>query len=337
MHFGSSLRHSSHLHIHVHVCGLFTLILPFYFLLYLPPLFLFLNYMKSMVNLHNSCNEGVDASDDLLLSTRRIEKHSSQSTGKTAKRTTIRGHRRIRLRSWPKIGWSFHKVKPADSFVRVAGQPADSFVIVVNVGPNPVEDEQLEFSAFFMPWRMVIFPRFRTGYGCLENLQTTDGECEQCTHKYSTCRVAHSIITFHHANTRGSRAARLRIAHLCVPKTIVIHVSCLIPCRTWHWPQAQVLSHPFHPLFLFFRRSHQHTQNLWSSTHIYPAMFRGRVADQHKSHLSHFMTDSCPRDISCIIYPSFEERIFIFLINALCRFHAAVHILTPRWETGGRG
>ena len=68
-HLGSSLRHSSHLHIHVHVCGLFTLILPFYFLLYLPPLFLFLNYMKSMVNLHNSCSEGVDASDDLLLST----------------------------------------------------------------------------------------------------------------------------------------------------------------------------------------------------------------------------------------------------------------------------
>ena len=60
---------SSHLHIHVHVCGLFTLILPFYFMLYFRPLFLFLNYMKSTVNLHNSCNEGVDASDDLLLST----------------------------------------------------------------------------------------------------------------------------------------------------------------------------------------------------------------------------------------------------------------------------
>ena len=42
----------------------------------------------------------------------------------------------------------------------------------------------------------------------------------------------HSMITFHHANTRGSRDGRLRIAHLCVPETIVIHVSCLIPCRT---------------------------------------------------------------------------------------------------------
>ena len=41
--------------------------------------------------------------------------------------------------------------KPADKFVRVAGQPADSFVIVVNVGSNPLEDEQLEFQAFFKP------------------------------------------------------------------------------------------------------------------------------------------------------------------------------------------
>ena len=55
----------------IHVSGLFTLILPFYFLLYLPPPFLFLNYTKSVVNLHNSCNESVDASDELVLSTNR--------------------------------------------------------------------------------------------------------------------------------------------------------------------------------------------------------------------------------------------------------------------------
>ena len=42
----------------------------------------------------------------------------------------------------------------------------------------------------------------------------------------------HNMITFHHANTRGSRAAKHRIAHLCVPKTKVIHVSCLLSCRT---------------------------------------------------------------------------------------------------------
>ena len=39
----------------------------------------------------------------------------------------------------------------------------------------------------------------------------------------------HSIIIFHHGNTRGSR---LRIAHLRVLETIAIHVSCLNPCRT---------------------------------------------------------------------------------------------------------
>ena len=69
MHLGSSLSLSISIHGHPHVCGLFDLTLPFYFLLYPPALVLFLNYMKSMVNLHNSCNEGVDASDDLLLST----------------------------------------------------------------------------------------------------------------------------------------------------------------------------------------------------------------------------------------------------------------------------
>ena len=56
-------------HGHPRVCDLFALILPFYFLLYFPSLFLFLNYMKSVVNLHNSANESMDASDDHLLST----------------------------------------------------------------------------------------------------------------------------------------------------------------------------------------------------------------------------------------------------------------------------
>ena len=47
------------------------------------------------------------------------------------------------------------------------------------------------------------------------------------------------------------------------------------------------LSHPFHLLLFSFGQSHLHTQALWSSTHICPAMFHGRVADQHKSYLSH--------------------------------------------------
>ena len=44
--------------------------------------FLFLNCMKSMVNLHNSCNEGVDASDDLLLSTGKGSWHQQAKTPK---------------------------------------------------------------------------------------------------------------------------------------------------------------------------------------------------------------------------------------------------------------
>ena len=69
MHLGSSLSFSCHFHVHGHPCGLFTLILPFYFLLHLPHLFLFLNYLKSVVNLHNSCNESMDSTDEVSLST----------------------------------------------------------------------------------------------------------------------------------------------------------------------------------------------------------------------------------------------------------------------------
>ena len=34
---------------------------------------------------------------------------------------------------------------------RVAAKPAHSFDIVIELGPNPLEDEQLEFSDFFKP------------------------------------------------------------------------------------------------------------------------------------------------------------------------------------------
>ena len=66
------------IHGHIHVCGLFTLILPFYFLLYHPHVFL--KYMKSMVNLHNSCNQGVDASDDLLTTGYEPQAHDFNET-----------------------------------------------------------------------------------------------------------------------------------------------------------------------------------------------------------------------------------------------------------------
>ena len=69
--FSSSRTHAPWLKFdgHPRACGLFTLILLFYFLLYLPPLFLFLNYLKSVVNLHNFCNESMDSTDEFSLST----------------------------------------------------------------------------------------------------------------------------------------------------------------------------------------------------------------------------------------------------------------------------
>ena len=43
-----------------------------------------------------------------------------------------------------------------------------------------------------------------------------------CTDAHSVSQhILNRMTTFHYANTRGSRAGRLRIAHLCVPKTNV--------------------------------------------------------------------------------------------------------------------
>ena len=70
---------------------------------------------------------------------------------------------------------------------------------------------------------------------------------------------------------------RPRVAQDCtlVPNHSVIHASCFVPCRTWHWPPAQVLSHlPLqsysHPLLL--------TQAWCLTIHIYLATIQGGVA-----------------------------------------------------------
>ena len=135
-----------------------------------------------------------------------------------------------------------------------------------------------------------IFLRVRTSFGCLEkNLQPTDGRWPvhpQIQHKLQHVQ---SCTAWSHFITR-TRVAQAQWLHIFVSTTFVIHVSSLVLSRTWHWPPAQVLSHPFHPLLLSFRRSHLCTQALWSSTLKYPAMFHGRVADQHKSHLSQVMS-----------------------------------------------
>ena len=70
-----------------------------------------------------------------------------------------------------------------------------------------------------------IFLRVRTGFGCLEkNLQPTDGECEQYTHKYSTYRVAQHdhISSREHAWVKSLKAqdyTSLCPSNNCHPRT----------------------------------------------------------------------------------------------------------------------
>ena len=69
----------------------------------------------------------------------------------------------------------------------------------------------------------------------------------------------HSMITCHHANTHGSRST---IAHLCVSKTIVIHVSCLGPLPHLTLTTSTSSLSPISSTFLPFRRSHLCTKAL---------------------------------------------------------------------------
>ena len=212
----------------------------------------------------------------------RFLNHSSQSTNKTTKRTSVlRELKNMTMQS---------TVAQAEVLLRVVRKPADSIVLV-----------QLEFQASFMVWRFVnnfshSLDQFRMPG---ENFQTTDGSCEQNTH--SGQHVQMRTVCHNTYWTEGSHfITRTRMAQDCTSlclKIVVIHVSCLVPSRTWQWPQAQVLYHLPH---LSFRRSLSHTQVLWRTIHIYPAKIHGRVADQHKSHLSQVLSPkwSSPKTLS---------------------------------------
>ena len=52
-----------------------------------------------------------------------------------------------------------------------------------------------------------------------------------------------------------------------------------------------------------------HTQDLRYTMNIYPAMFHGRVADQHKSHLPQFMSPSSSRPKGSNLKTSSPEKI----------------------------
>ena len=86
------------------------------------------------------------------------------------------------------------------------------------------------------------------------NFTTTDEKCEQNTHLNSMYRCAQCLTTYTEQNDHISSrehawlnsAQAQGCTHWCL-KTIVIHVLCLVPYRTWHWPPAQVLSSLFFP------------------------------------------------------------------------------------------
>ena len=123
--------------------------------------------------------------------------------------------------------------------------------------------------------------------------------CEQNTHPNSTYRCAQWVTThtgrIDRISSREHTWLKLDgsvIAHLCVPKLLssTCHVSFPAAPDTDH-------KHKFSLTYLAFLSEHQiwypitqHTQDLWYTIHIFSAKFHGRVADQHKSHLSQVMS-----------------------------------------------
>ena len=107
----------------------------------------------------------------------------------------------------PRTSWKFYKE---------SRRPADSFVLVNKLGSKQLEDEQLEFQAFFMVWRFVKKFWVRTSFGWLEkNCQTTDGkvQTEHTLKQHEQMRtVCHNTCW-----TEWSHfITRIKIAHLCV-------------------------------------------------------------------------------------------------------------------------
>ena len=258
--------------------------------------------------------------DEHLVRTQEVYRAIPRSTRKTAKRTTFWGQRRIWLRGWPQNRLEvLQRVaeKPADNFVRIAGQLAISFVIVVNVGPThhwKTGNWNSQHSSNPDDWWTFFseFGQVSVAWRKKTPAQPTGGVNSTPTNTART--ELHSMITLHHANTRGSTVAKLRIAHLRVLKHLssTSHVSSFAAPDTDHQHKFSLTQFP---LLLSFRRSHFCTQSLWFSTLIYPAMFHGRVADQHKSHLSH------SQGLQYSIITKLE-------IVPLCRSHT-------RWEVDG--
>ena len=109
-------------------------------------------------------------------------------------------------------------------------------------------------------------------FGCLEkNFQATDGECDRTPLKQH----------IHHANTRGPRLHILCPKKSCHPRVM----SRSLPHLTLTTSTSSLS--PTSPIFPTFPSLTPRV--LWRTIHIYPEEIHGRVADQHKSHLSHLL------------------------------------------------
>ena len=164
--------------------------------------------------------------------------HVSQSTRKTARRTSIWGNWRI----WPCRGSRKSHGETCRQFRhrhQIATERSVGFLRIL---------QSLTICEF-------------SKWGLVSVLQTSDGGCEQNTDSNSKCRYAQCVTT-HTEQNEHIFITRSRVAQDCTSlchSTIVIPVSCLIPCRTWRWPQAQVLTDFPH---WSFWQSHQHTRSL---------------------------------------------------------------------------
>ena len=149
--------------------------------------------------------------------------------------------------------------------------------------------------------------------------------CEQYTHKYSTYKVAQHdhISPREHAWVKSWKAQDC--TSLC-PKISVIHVSCLIYLP--HLTLTTSTSSLSPTSSIFPTISPKRTQACRYTILVYPAMFHGRVADQHKSHLSQVMSPTSARPKQPSLKTSILEELSLTVILGRIR----IKYRKDKWE-----
>ena len=120
----------------------------------------------------------------------------------------------------------------------------------------------------------------------IEKCQTSSSHVHllRTVHSTNTARTElHCMITYHHANTRVSRAERLRITHLCVLKLVssTCHVTFLAAPDTDHMHKFSL------PYLTYLSDNLTNTHKTFGTRPQLTLRSSTAVADQHKSHLSH--------------------------------------------------